>query len=131
MSDSVNDCAKLHGAVHQLCGRPSPQVPIWKDKPVCPCLNRLLKLRPVTLFKDLGVTQVLVLREEVSHIVDAFQAFLTGCQPDKSAPKIFKGELQNEYRNDSDYRPGCVPAWWRRLVLGTRARLTRPVLEQK
>src|ERR1017187_9363940 len=70
-------------------------------------------------------------REEVSHIVAAFQAFLTGCQPDKSALKILKGELQNEYRNDSDYRPGCVPAWWRRLVLGTRARLTRPVLEQK
>jgi hypothetical protein len=33
------------------------------------------------------------------------------------------GELQNESRNDFDYRPGCVLAWWRRLVLGARARL--------
>ena len=71
----------------------------------------------------------LVLRQEVAHITVVFQALRIGCrQPDKSA---LEGELQNEYRNDFNYRRGSVFTWWRRLVLGTRARLTRPVLEQK
>jgi hypothetical protein len=71
----------------------------------------------------------LVLRQEVAHIAAAFQALRTGCrQPDNSG---LEGELQNEYRNDFNYRPGCVPAWWRRLVLGTRTRLTQPVLQSR
>jgi hypothetical protein len=39
--------------------------------------------------------------------------------------------VQNESRADSDYRRGCVFAWWRRLVLAARARLTRHAPEPK
>lgn len=38
-------------------------------------------------------------------------------------------DFNNESRNDFDYRPDCVLAGWRRLVLGAWSRLTRPVLE--
>jgi hypothetical protein len=37
----------------------------------------------------------------------------------------------NEYRNDFGYRLDCVPAWWRRVVLGSRPRLTRPGHEER
>jgi hypothetical protein len=78
-------------------------------------------------FQRPGVTQVRC-RAKKWRTAAACQAFRPDCrQPYKSA----LGELHNESRNDFDYRPGCVFAWWRRLVLGARARLTRPVLERK
>src|ERR1019366_7656629 len=56
MSDSGNDCAKLHRAAHQLCGRPMATSPSLRRRTsVCSFLNRLLKLRPVRLLKDLGL----------------------------------------------------------------------------
>src|SRR5664279_50709 len=56
MSDSGNDCAKLHSAAHQLCGGPMATSPSLRRRTsVCSFLNRLLKLRPVRLFKDLGL----------------------------------------------------------------------------
>src|ERR1035437_8585702 len=53
--------------------------------------------------------------------------------PSRLAPTLLSrpSENFNESRNDFGYRPGCVFTWWRRLVLGARARLTRPVLEWK
>ena len=42
----------------------------------------------------------------------------------RRAVRLLLGELQYEPRNDSRYRPDCVLAWWRRLVLAARARLT-------
>jgi hypothetical protein len=41
-----------------------------------------------------------------------------------SACQTLIGELQYEPGNDSDCRRDCVLAWWRRLVLAARARLT-------
>ena len=55
---------------------------------MCALLNRLRKLRPVTLLL---------------------------------------GGLQYEYRNDLGNCSDCVPTWWRRLVLGSRPRLKRPI----
>ena len=96
---------------------------------VCPILNRLPTPGPVRVFQRPGRAKP---RIGAHNIAAACQALHRGCgQPDKSAHGELQGEFQNEYRNDFGYRIDCVPAWWRRLVLGSRPRLTRPVLEPR
>jgi hypothetical protein len=63
---------------------------------------------------------------EVARIAAVCQAFV------QAAAYLYKstlGGLQNESRNDFDYRFGGVLVGWRRLVLGARARLTQAVPE--
>src|ERR1039458_2802279 len=79
-------------------------------------------------FHRLGVAPVRQPRQEVAHLAAACEAFRPSC---RQLHKSVFGGLQNESRNDFDYRPDCVLAWWRRLVLGAWARLMRPVLERK
>jgi len=52
-------------------------------------------------------------------------------RPEGSAARLpFRGH-QYERRNDIDCCTDCVFAWWRRLVLGPRPRITRPVRDPK
>lgn len=76
---------------------------------MCSLLNSLPKPRPARLFKDLGVYAGPCHARSGAHS--------GACRP--------LGEHHNESRNDFDYPPGCVFAWWRRLVLGARARVTK------
>src|SRR5271165_1753682 len=53
-------------------------------------------------------------------------SFLNRLLKPRTVTLLFGG-LQYEYRNDFGCSFDCVPTWWRRLVLGSRSRLTRPV----
>src|SRR5208337_4172703 len=48
-------------------------------------------------------------------------------RPRKPHPARLFSENLNEPGNHFSNRLACVPTWWRRLVLGPRPRLTRPV----
>src|ERR1035438_8531631 len=91
---------------------------------MCSFLNRLLKARCVRLFIELGYS-----RSGPTPGTGAPAAACEAFRPGRRRPlSQLSGGLQNESRNGFDYRPRRVFVWWRRLVLGTRARLTRSVL---
>ena len=118
--------------MHQLRGRSSLQVQFGTKNHCVFFFEQTDQARPVRLFLDLEVTRVWYCAKKwrtnrrFSSVTNRLPAALMS-QP----LGILKGELQNEYRNGSSYRPGSVLAWWRRLVLGPWARLTRLALKPR
>src|ERR1019366_466376 len=75
------------------------------------------------IFRETGVTQVSGTTTRRGTTSRRFSKFSSDFRH-----LISHRRSRYESRNDFDYRRDCVLAWWRRLVLGTRARLTRLVL---
>jgi len=93
---------------------------------MCPFLNRRLKPdlsdSAMTWLRRSGVTP-----RSGAHSC-GLSSVCPGCGPLFTSQ--FSEDFKNESRNDFDYRFGGVLVWWRRLVLGARAPLTRAVPEK-